>query len=168
MLISCPLHTSGMDPYSRRYTWNMLKDSREGRVIVLTTHFMDEADMLGDRIGIMAEGQMQCVGSSLFLKNHYGAGYHLTLVNSNKATDAHAAALTAAVKAAVPTATMLSDVGSEISYQLPQGLAARFPGLFNILDSEEGKLELGATRAFFPITDGLVVASFVSRCCGFF
>jgi ATP-binding cassette subfamily A (ABC1) protein 3 len=39
--------TSGMDPYSRRWTWNLLKQKKAGRVIVLTTHFMDEADYLG-------------------------------------------------------------------------------------------------------------------------
>lgn len=37
--------TSGMDPYSRRSTWNILQSNREGRVIILTTHFMDEADV---------------------------------------------------------------------------------------------------------------------------
>ena len=41
--------TSGMDPYSRRSTWNILQNNREGRAIILTTHFMDEADILGDR-----------------------------------------------------------------------------------------------------------------------
>jgi ATP-binding cassette, subfamily A (ABC1), member 3 len=35
--------TSGMDPYSRRFTWNVIRSHREGRVVVLTTHFMDEA-----------------------------------------------------------------------------------------------------------------------------
>ena len=48
--------TSGMDPYSRRSTWQILQNAREGRVMVLTTHFMDEADILGDRICIMADG----------------------------------------------------------------------------------------------------------------
>ena len=33
----------GMDPYSRRSTWNIVRSAREGRVVVLTTHFMDEA-----------------------------------------------------------------------------------------------------------------------------
>lgn len=47
--------------------------------MLLTTHFMDEADLLGDRIAIMAGGSLQCVGSSFFLKKKYGAGYHLTL-----------------------------------------------------------------------------------------
>eukprot|EP00644_Phytophthora_capsici_P000540 jgi/Phyca11/99790/e_gw1.4.680.1 len=72
--------TSGMDPYSRRFTWNLLQRNRDDRVIVLTTHFMDEADILGDRIAIMADGQLCCAGSSLFLKNRYGAGYNLTMI----------------------------------------------------------------------------------------
>lgn len=45
---------------------------------------MDEADILGDRIGIMAEGRLICLGSSLFLKNRFGVGYNLTIVKSSK------------------------------------------------------------------------------------
>lgn len=72
--------TSGMDPYSRRSTWEILKRCKQGKVIVLTTHFMDEADILGDRILIMAHGKLQCSGSSLFLKSNYGVGYILTVI----------------------------------------------------------------------------------------
>lgn len=64
--------TSGMDPSARRFTWDILQKHRKGRTILLTTHYMDEADLLGDRIAIMADGQLQCVGSSLFLKRKYG------------------------------------------------------------------------------------------------
>jgi ABC-type multidrug transport system ATPase subunit len=46
--------TSGMDPFSRSLTWNVIRNYRCGRCIILTTHFMDEADILGDRIAIMA------------------------------------------------------------------------------------------------------------------
>lgn len=49
--------TSGMDPYSRRSTWNIIQKNKKGRVILLTTHFMDEADCLADRIAIMADGK---------------------------------------------------------------------------------------------------------------
>jgi len=45
---------------------------------------MDEADLLGDRIAIMAAGKLRCCGSSLFLKKQYGVGYQLTIVKSNK------------------------------------------------------------------------------------
>jgi ATP-binding cassette subfamily A (ABC1) protein 3 len=71
--------TSGMDTTTRRRFWEMLKQYKEGRIIILTTHYMDEADILGDRICIMAEGNVQCCGSSLFLKNRFGAGYNLVL-----------------------------------------------------------------------------------------
>lgn len=50
--------------------------------MLLTTHFMDEADLLGDRIAIMAAGELQCCGSSFFLKKKYGAGYGLVLDKS--------------------------------------------------------------------------------------
>ena len=46
----------------------MLRKARAGRVIVLTTHFMDEADILADRIAIMTRGRLRCCGSSLWLK----------------------------------------------------------------------------------------------------
>jgi ATP-binding cassette, subfamily A (ABC1), member 3 len=76
--------TSGMDLSSRRTLWNMLKNYKQGRIIILTTHYMDEADILGDRIGIMAEGRLICLGSSLFLKNRFGVGYNLTIVKKSK------------------------------------------------------------------------------------
>lgn len=65
--------TSGMDPSARRAIWDLLQGEKRGRTILLTTHFMDEADLLGDRIAIMAGGELQCCGSPLFLKNKYGA-----------------------------------------------------------------------------------------------
>ena len=64
--------TSGMDPSARRATWDLLQGEKRGRTILLTTHFMDEADLLADRIAIMAGGELQCSGSPLFLKNKYG------------------------------------------------------------------------------------------------
>ena len=57
-----------------------------GRTILLSTHFMDEADILGDRIAIISCGKLRCCGSSLFLKSQFGDGYHLTLVKEKNAT----------------------------------------------------------------------------------
>jgi len=50
--------TSGMDTSTRRKLWDMLKKNKAGKIIILTTHYMDEADILGDRIAIMAEGKV--------------------------------------------------------------------------------------------------------------
>ncbi|CAH0723431.1 unnamed protein product, partial [Brenthis ino] len=74
--------TSGMDPSSRRALWDLLQKEKKGRSIILTTHFMDEADYLGDRVAIMANGRLQCVGSPYFLKQHYGVGYTLVIVKT--------------------------------------------------------------------------------------
>ena len=50
--------SSGMDTTARRRMWEMLKKNKNGKIVILTTHYMDEADILGDRIAIMAEGDV--------------------------------------------------------------------------------------------------------------
>ncbi|KAG8436753.1 hypothetical protein GDO86_007731 [Hymenochirus boettgeri] len=72
--------TSGVDPYSRRSIWDLLLKNRSGRTIILSTHHMDEAELLGDRIAIISQGKLYCSGSPLFLKNCFGTGFYLTLV----------------------------------------------------------------------------------------
>ena len=76
--------SSGMDTTARRRMWEMLKKNKSGKIVILTTHYMDEADILGDRIAIMAEGDVQCTGSSLFLKNRFGVGYNLKIEKINR------------------------------------------------------------------------------------
>ncbi|XP_068455300.1 retinal-specific phospholipid-transporting ATPase ABCA4-like isoform X1 [Clinocottus analis] len=76
--------TSGVDPYSRRSIWDLLLKYRDGRTVILSTHHMDEADLLSDRIAIISKGQLHCSGSPLFLKNCFGVGFYLTLVRRMK------------------------------------------------------------------------------------
>ena len=75
--------TSGLDIQARRSLWNMLRDYKKDRIILLTTHYMDEADILGDRIGILTNGKMTCLGSSMFLKNRFGVGYVMTAIKTS-------------------------------------------------------------------------------------
>ena len=56
-----------------------LTDCIAGRAIVLTTHSMEEADVLGDRIAIMARGRLRCIGSSIHLKHRFGSGYQVMI-----------------------------------------------------------------------------------------
>ncbi|XP_054892052.1 phospholipid-transporting ATPase ABCA3 [Poeciliopsis prolifica] len=130
--------TSGMDPSARRATWDLLQGEKRGRTILLTTHFMDEADLLGDRIAIMAGGELQCCGSSLFLKSKYGAGYHMVIV---KGSLCNVSEITRLVHMYVPNATMESSAGAELSYILPKESTSRFELLFAEL--EMNKEELG-------------------------
>ncbi len=64
--------SSGMDITSRRNLWEILKRQSDGKIIILTTHYMEEASVLGKRIGIINAGKMKCVGSPLFLIEKYG------------------------------------------------------------------------------------------------
>ncbi|GBM33337.1 ATP-binding cassette sub-family A member 3 [Araneus ventricosus] len=63
--------TSGIDVEARRNVWDVLLKIRHNRTIILTTHCMEEADVLGDRIAIMAEGEVLCCGSPMFLKQKF-------------------------------------------------------------------------------------------------
>ncbi|KAF5459766.1 hypothetical protein F2P56_019686 [Juglans regia] len=67
--------TTGMDPITRRHVWDIINDAKKGRAIVLTTHSMEEADILSDRIGIMAKGRLRCIGTSIRLKSRFGTGF---------------------------------------------------------------------------------------------
>ncbi|ONK78401.1 uncharacterized protein A4U43_C02F18390 [Asparagus officinalis] len=123
--------TSGMDPYSMRSTWQLIRKIKKGRIILLTTHSMDEADVLGDRIAIMGNGHLRCCGSSLFLKHRYGVGYTLTLTKTSPTTSVAADI----VHRHVPTATRLSDVGTEISFRLPISSSSSFENMFREIES---------------------------------
>ncbi|XP_048350984.1 phospholipid-transporting ATPase ABCA3 [Sphaerodactylus townsendi] len=136
--------TSGMDPVSRRATWDLLQHQRSGRTILLTTHFMDEADLLGDRIAIMAKGELQCCGSSLFLKHKYGAGYHMVMV---KEPYCNLGEISRLITHYVPKATMESNAGAELSFILPKESTHRFEALFTELELRRDELGIASYGA---------------------
>ena len=121
--------TTGMDPVTRREVWNVIERAKAGRVIILTTHSMEEADILGDRVAIMAAGQLQALGTSLHLKNLFGGGFRLALLTEPN-TDT--TKLLAFVKERIKTAELVNDVSGSCLFRLPESdsqvLAAFFAG----------------------------------------
>ncbi|CAI9112234.1 OLC1v1012651C1 [Oldenlandia corymbosa var. corymbosa] len=75
--------TTGMDPITRRLVWDIIENAKKERAIILTTHSMEEADALSDRIGILAKGKLQCIGTPIRLKSKFGAGFVTTIRFSN-------------------------------------------------------------------------------------
>ncbi|EFB17717.1 hypothetical protein PANDA_016243, partial [Ailuropoda melanoleuca] len=136
--------TSGMDAISRRAIWDLLQQHKSDRTVLLTTHFMDEADLLGDRVAIMAKGELQCCGSSLFLKQKYGAGYHMTLV---KEPHCNPEAISRLVQHHVPSATLESRAGAELSFILPKESTHRFESLFTKLEKQQQELGIASFGA---------------------
>jgi ABC-2 type transport system ATP-binding protein len=65
--------TVAMDPQSRRAVWSFLKDLKaRGKTIVLTTHYMEEAEHLADRIGIIDRGKLIALGAPTQLMKDNG------------------------------------------------------------------------------------------------
>ncbi|ORX81212.1 hypothetical protein BCR32DRAFT_293415 [Anaeromyces robustus] len=71
--------TTGLDPLSRRKIWNLLLKKKKDRVIFITTHYMDEADIIADRKLILNKGSIRCLGSSIYLKSHFQMKYNLEI-----------------------------------------------------------------------------------------
>ncbi|KAK2756497.1 hypothetical protein FQN54_005390 [Arachnomyces sp. PD_36] len=81
--------SSGLDPISRRKIWDILLAERGSRTIILTTHFLDEADLLADHIAILSKGNLRASGSSVELKHKLGSGYRVHVFNVPGAERSH-------------------------------------------------------------------------------
>ncbi|KAG6447131.1 hypothetical protein O3G_MSEX004780 [Manduca sexta] len=133
--------TSGLDPAARRALWDLLQKEKRGRTMILTTHFMDEADVLADRIAIMAGGRLQCVGTPYFLKRHYGVGYKLTVVKDEGCVVDD---VTRFFKSHVPDLSENTNIGSELTYILPNDYVSKFPDLLKELEDKKDSLHISS------------------------
>uniref|UniRef100_A0A6E8VSN7 ABC transporter domain-containing protein n=1 Tax=Anopheles coluzzii TaxID=1518534 RepID=A0A6E8VSN7_ANOCL len=122
-VVFCDEPTSGMDPGARRTVWDLLQQEKRDRTIILSTHFMDEADVLGDRIAVMCDGELRAVGTPFFLKKRFGAGYRLVCV---KRPDCKPDVLTSLMRKHVPDVAIESDIGTELSLRLHEQYRGKF------------------------------------------
>uniref|UniRef100_A0A452RCQ7 ABC transporter domain-containing protein n=1 Tax=Ursus americanus TaxID=9643 RepID=A0A452RCQ7_URSAM len=151
--------TSGMDAISRRAIWDLLQQHKSDRTVLLTTHFMDEADLLGDRVAIMAKGELQCCGSSLFLKQKYGAGYYMTLVKKPHCSTEKISHL---IYHHIPNAILQSNIGEELTFILPKKSIHRFPSLFTELELRQVELGIASFGAAVTTMEEVFIRSFQS------
>lgn len=71
--------TTGLDPENKRQIWDILSNCKENKCMILTTHLMEEAEVLSDRIGIIVNGTLRCLGTQYKLKKVYGKGFKLVI-----------------------------------------------------------------------------------------
>ncbi|XP_053437443.1 phospholipid-transporting ATPase ABCA7 [Nycticebus coucang] len=160
--------TAGVDPTSRRSIWDLLLKYRQGRTLILSTHHLDEAELLGDRVVVVAGGRVCCCGSPLFLRRHLGSGYYLTLVKGSPplitsekgdtdlgdsmharhegetGSSAGTPQVLALVQQWVPGARLVEELPHELVLVLPyvSALDGSFTKLFQELDRRLGELRL--------------------------
>ena len=80
--------TTGMDPVSRRFVWRHIDAIKEGRVVLLTTHAMEEADLLADMVAIVRKGELAAFGSPLELKSEFGSALQFSILVDRSVVDA--------------------------------------------------------------------------------
>eukprot|EP01113_Clastostelium_recurvatum_P019392 TRINITY_DN2285_c0_g1_i3.p1 TRINITY_DN2285_c0_g1~~TRINITY_DN2285_c0_g1_i3.p1 ORF type:complete len:889 (-),score=129.87 TRINITY_DN2285_c0_g1_i3:140-2806(-) len=112
--------TTGLDPMSRRLVWGLIQRMKENRVVFLTTHSMEEADVLGDEIAIMVDGTLRCLGNPLQLKKHYGEGYRLNITahaleNNNTIKDS--------IRKILPASVLFAETGLFLIFTVPSSLS---------------------------------------------
>jgi ABC-type multidrug transport system ATPase subunit len=103
--------TTGMDPISRRFVWDHITTIKPDRVILLTTHAMDEADLLSDEVVIVCDGKLVASGSPLELKHQYGSAVQLSIISGKQ----HAEEVSARIASHFATAQEWIDSSSSDS-----------------------------------------------------
>lgn len=130
--------TTGMDPISRRHVWDAIEAAKRDRIVVLTTHSMEEADILGDSIAIMARGKLRAIGSSIRLKQKFGSGYQISLSHDKDTFDALNEFMRKEFGVSSPTDTK----GTYVTYTLPKSLESNLHESLSLLESHRESLGL--------------------------
>ena len=170
--------STGMDVVVRRVVWKLVqRRKQEGAVVVLTTHSMEEADMLctcaqrwpihkhvdrrccgygcvcvcvlasvllcvrvggwiftADQIAILSSGRLRALGTSLFLKSHFGAGYNISL----ECKPRDQAEVEQLVKGLLHGASVMSPVPGSLTVALPRRCMRALPNFFRQCEAGQG------------------------------
>jgi ABC-type multidrug transport system ATPase subunit len=126
--------TTGMDPTNRRHVWSFIEKFKQGRIIILTTHSMEEADILGDRICVMAHGRLRAIGNSIHLKNKFGAGYRISMMTDPSNTER----VKSLIESMVPGCILKDDSAGALLYQFPPTSMGSIPRLVQWLEGVDG------------------------------
>ncbi|KAF9932556.1 ATP-binding cassette sub- A member 1 [Linnemannia zychae] len=126
--------TTGMDPTNRRHVWSFIEKFKQDRIIILTTHSMEEADILGDRICVMAHGRLRAIGNSIHLKNKFGAGYRISLMTDPANTEY----VKSQIESRVPDCILKDDSAGALLYQFPPSSMGSIPSLVKWLETVDG------------------------------
>jgi len=92
---------------------------------------MEEADVLSDRIVVMVDGQFQCMGTSLYLKNNFGDGYSIALTTS------HNTQVKDIIANIIPSSVLTSESGSSLVFSIPKTEMEDLGRFFSVMEGNE-------------------------------
>ena len=155
--------TSGVDPIARRHIWDLITYFKPGRCIIFTTHHLDEAELLSDKLAIIHKGSLLASGTMADLKNQFGgSGFELTI--NPKAQNSQNFDIIPHIQNTVPNATKLPKrhrADTSARFLLPmfknspenstQEDLNQLEVLFAILDNESETLGKNESRALVAV-----------------
>ncbi|KAK6924978.1 ABC transporter-like, ATP-binding domain, partial [Dillenia turbinata] len=131
--------STGLDPASRNSLWNVVKHAKQNRAIILTTHSMEEAEVLCDRLGIFVDGSFQCIGNPKELKGRYGGSYVFTMTTSaNNEED-----VVNLVKNLSPSANKIYQISGTLKFELPKN-EVRIADVFHAVENAKSRFTIQA------------------------
>lgn len=126
--------STGLDPASRNSLWNIVKRAKQNRAIILTTHSMEEAEYLCDRLGIFVDGSLQCIGNPKELKARYGGSYIFTITTSSD----HEDEVNKMVRNLSPNANKVYHLSGTQKFELPNQ-EVRIADVFQTVEKAKSK-----------------------------
>jgi ABC-type multidrug transport system ATPase subunit len=135
--------TSGMDAKARRFLWNdILSLIKENRIVILTSHTMEECEALCTRLVIMVNGEFKCLGSLQHLKSKFGNGYKLALRLQDDSEE-KSNKLVKFMKENFPESRILETHRNLIEYILPfDNKSTKLSQIFGKIESNRADLNL--------------------------
>ncbi|KAJ8764066.1 hypothetical protein K2173_004960 [Erythroxylum novogranatense] len=131
--------STGLDPASRNSLWNVVKRAKQDRAILLTTHSMEEAEALCDRLGIFADGSLQCVGNPKELKARYGGSY----VFSMTTTEEHEKEVMKMIRHLSPNAERTYHISGTQKFEIPKH-EVRIADVFHAVENAKSRFPVFA------------------------
>uniref|UniRef100_A0A7I4ACZ0 ABC transporter domain-containing protein n=1 Tax=Physcomitrium patens TaxID=3218 RepID=A0A7I4ACZ0_PHYPA len=131
--------STGLDPASRYNLWNVVKQSKKDRAIILTTHSMEEAEALCDRLGIFVNGELQCIGNAKELTARYGGLYVLTITTP----PSEELEVIELVKSLTPNAKKIYGLSGTQKFELPK-TEVSVGTVFSVIEQAKDRLHVEA------------------------
>nr|XP_035157537.2 cholesterol transporter ABCA5 isoform X4 [Callithrix jacchus] len=114
--------STGMDPKAKQHMWRAIRTAfkNKKRAAILTTHYMEEAEAVCDRVAIMVSGQLRCIGTVQHLKSKYGKGYFLEIKLKDWVENLEVDRLQREIKYIFPNASRQESFSSILAYKIPK------------------------------------------------
>jgi len=110
--------TTGLDPASRTKLWEVIKNYKAKTAMILTTHAMEEADALCDRVGVIVNGEFTAISSCAELKKRYGKGYKVVITSKVNTTE-NIENITKFMQVITPGAVLLNSLAGTSNFEIP-------------------------------------------------